>query len=232
MNNQIVLECHDLSKQYQDGKQLVDVFDSIDFTLQKGEISAIVGASGSGKTTLLNLLAGLDLATAGEVKLAQVSWSSINDAKRSKMRNKEMGFVYQFHHLLAEFSALENVLMPMWIAKMPRAKAAERAKELLGQVGLADRIHHKPSQLSGGERQRVAIARALANHPACVLMDEPTGNLDEKTSLEIQRLIVDLKNRYNMAFLVVTHDEKMLDWMDSAYRLSQGRLTILKGLNA
>jgi len=232
MNNQIVLECHDLSKQYQDGKQLVDVFDSIDFTLQKGEISAIVGASGSGKTTLLNLLAGLDLATAGEVKLAQVSWSSINDAKRSKMRNKEMGFVYQFHHLLAEFSALENVLMSMWIAKMPKAKAAERAKELLGQVGLADRIHHKPSQLSGGERQRVAIARALANRPACVLMDEPTGNLDEKTSLEIQRLIVDLKNRYNMAFLVVTHDEKMLDWMDSAYRLSQGRLTILKGLNA
>lgn len=228
MNEEIVLECHGLSKQYQDGKETVDVFHAIDFSLKRGEISAIVGASGSGKTTLLNLLAGLDLATSGEVKLAHVSWSSINDAKRSKMRNKEMGFVYQFHHLLAEFTALENVMMPMRIAKMDKKTAEKRAKELLVQVGLGDRGAHKPSQLSGGERQRVAIARALANRPACVLMDEPTGNLDEKTSVDIQRLISDLKDRYNMAFLVVTHDEKMLDWMDSAYRLSQGSLTLIK----
>ncbi|NLQ16293.1 ATP-binding cassette domain-containing protein [Marinomonas sp. M1K-6] len=228
MSNNIVLECHSLSKQYQDGKQVIEVFHSIDLTLNKGEACAIVGASGSGKTTLLNLLAGLDLATTGDVKLAQVSWSSISDAKRAKMRNKEMGFVYQFHHLLAEFSALENVLMPMWIAGMNKQEAKQRGETLLAQVGLKDRLDHKPSQLSGGERQRVAIARALANRPACVLMDEPTGNLDEATSLEIQNLINELKVTYNMAFLVVTHDEKMLGWMDSAHRLSQGALHRLK----
>jgi lipoprotein-releasing system ATP-binding protein len=228
MNNNIVLECHALSKQYQDGKQIVDVFRSIDLSLNKGEACAIVGASGSGKTTLLNLLAGLDLATTGEVKLAQVSWSSISDAKRAKMRNREMGFVYQFHHLLAEFTALENVLMPMWIAGINKKEARLRGEELLTQVGLKDRLNHRPSQLSGGERQRVAIARALANRPACVLMDEPTGNLDETTSLEIQNLINELKVTYNMAFLLVTHDEKMLSWMDSAYRLSKGTLQILK----
>ncbi|ETX11710.1 ABC transporter ATP-binding protein [Marinomonas ushuaiensis DSM 15871] len=228
MSDNIVLECRSLSKQYQDGKQSIDVFQSIDFTLNKGQACAIVGASGSGKTTLLNLLAGLDLATTGDVKLAQVSWSSLKDAKRSRMRNKEMGFVYQFHHLLPEFSALENVLMPMWIAGMNKKEAKQRGEELLTQVGLKDRLNHKPSQLSGGERQRVAIARALANRPACVLMDEPTGNLDETTSLEIQNLINELKTTYNMAFLVVTHDEKMLNWMDSAYRLSQGSLHLLK----
>lgn len=228
MSNNIVLECHALSKQYQDGKQVVDVFRSIDLSVNKGEACAIVGASGSGKTTLLNLLAGLDLATTGEVKLAQVSWSSMSDSKRAKMRNREMGFVYQFHHLLAEFSALENVLMPMWIAGMNKQEAKLRGEELLAQVGLKDRFNHRPSQLSGGERQRVAIARALANRPACVLMDEPTGNLDETTSLEIQNLINELKVTYNMAFLLVTHDEKMLSWMDSAYRLSKGTLQALK----
>ena len=228
MNNDTVLECQSLSKQYQDGKQVVDVFKSIDFTLNKGQACAIVGASGSGKTTLLNLLAGLDLATTGEVKLANVPWSSMKDSKRSKMRNNEMGFVYQFHHLLPEFSALENVLMPMWIAGVNKGEAKKRGTELLTQVGLKDRLNHKPSQLSGGERQRVAIARALANHPACVLMDEPTGNLDETTSLDIQNLINELKVTHNMAFLVVTHDEKMLSWMDSAYRLSQGTLHLLK----
>ena len=228
MNNNLVLECRGLSKQYQDGKQTVDVFQSIDLSLNKGEACAIVGSSGSGKTTLLNLLAGLDLATTGEVSLAGVSWSSVKDSKRAKMRNKEMGFVYQFHHLLPEFSALENVLMPMWIAGMDKKQAKIRGEELLSQVGLKDRFNHKPSQLSGGERQRVAIARALANRPACVLMDEPTGNLDETTSLEIQNLINALKTTYDMAFLIVTHDEKMLSWMDSAYRLSQGRLHPLK----
>lgn len=228
MSDNIVLECRSLSKQYQDGKQIIEVFQSIDFTLNKGQACAILGASGSGKTTLLNLLAGLDLASAGEVKLAQVSWASLKDAKRSRMRNKEMGFVYQFHHLLPEFSALENVLMPMWIAGMSKKEAKKRGEELLTQVGLKDRLSHRPSQLSGGERQRVAIARALSNRPACVLMDEPTGNLDEATSLEIQSLIHELKTTYNMAFLVVTHDEKMLSWMNSAYRLSQGSLHHLK----
>lgn len=223
-----VLECKALSKQYQDGKQIIEVFKSIDLTLQRGEACAIVGASGSGKTTLLNLLAGLDLATSGEVTLGNVSWSSLKDAKRARMRNKEMGFVYQFHHLLPEFTALENVLMPMWIAGTNKKQARHQGETLLHQVGLQDRLHHKPSQLSGGERQRVAIARALANHPACVLMDEPTGNLDEKTSIDIQNLINELKVTHNMAFLVVTHDEKMLSWMDSAYRLSQGTLQSIK----
>lgn len=228
MNNSPVLECDQLSKQYQDGKQIVEVFSDISFSLDKGKTCAIVGASGSGKTTLLNLLAGLDLATAGEVKLAGHAWSSMKDKQRSKMRNREMGFVYQFHHLLPEFTALENVLMPMWIAGVNKESANKRGSDLLSQVGLKDRINHKPSQLSGGERQRVAIARALANQPACVLMDEPTGNLDETTSMEIQALINELKETCDMAFLIVTHDEKMLNWMDSAYRLSQGKLEILK----
>ncbi|WP_421852430.1 ABC transporter ATP-binding protein [Marinomonas sp.] len=231
MSKSVVLECRELSKQYQDGKQVIEVFQSIDLTLNKGEACAIVGSSGSGKTTLLNLLAGLDLATTGDVSLAGVSWSSMKDSKRAKMRNKEMGFVYQFHHLLPEFTALENVLMPMWIAGLGKKEAKQRGEELLAQVGLKDRLNHKPSQLSGGERQRVAIARALANRPACVLMDEPTGNLDETTSLEIQYLINTLKTTYDMAFLVVTHDEKMLNWMDSAYRLSQGALHPLKQAN-
>ena len=231
MNSDIVLECRSLSKQYQDGKQVVEVFKSINLALHKGQACAIVGASGSGKTTLLNLLAGLDLATSGDVLLSQASWSSMKDTKRSKMRNKEMGFVYQFHHLLPEFTALENVSMPMWIAGVGKKEARLRGETLLSQVGLKDRLKHKPSQLSGGERQRVAIARALANRPACVLMDEPTGNLDEATSLDIQNLINELKTTYNMAFLVVTHDEKMLDWMDSAYRLSQGQLQLLKEMD-
>ncbi|SBS34258.1 Lipoprotein-releasing system ATP-binding protein LolD [Marinomonas spartinae] len=224
MSKDIVLECQSLSKHYKDGKQIVNVFESIDFTLHKGEACAIVGASGSGKTTLLNLLAGLDLATSGEVKLANVSWASLKDSKRAMMRNKDMGFVYQFHHLLPEFTALENIMMPMWIAGVAKSVAIEQGKQLLAQVGLAERGNHKPAQLSGGERQRVAIARALANKPACVLMDEPTGNLDETTSQEIQKLINELKISHNMAFLVVTHDEKMLGWMDSAFRLSKGQL--------
>lgn len=229
MNKDIVLECQSLSKHYKDGKQVVNVFESIDFVLHKGEACAIVGASGSGKTTLLNLLAGLDLATSGEVKLANVSWASLKDSKRAMMRNKDMGFVYQFHHLLPEFTALENIMMPMWIAGVAKLVAVEQGNQLLAQVGLAERGNHKPAQLSGGERQRVAIARALANKPACVLMDEPTGNLDETTSQEIQKLINELKISHNMAFLVVTHDEKMLGWMDSAFRLSKGQLKPILG---
>jgi lipoprotein-releasing system ATP-binding protein len=169
-------------------------------------------------------LAGLDLATSGDVLLDGVSWASMKDKYRAVMRNKNLGFVYQFHHLLPEFSALENVMMPMLIANKTRKESQTKAKSLLGQVGLGARLDHRPSQLSGGERQRVAIARALANDPACVLMDEPTGNLDEKTGNEIQALIQSLKVELNMAFLIVTHDEGMLDWMDSAYRLHFGKI--------
>ena len=223
MNN-IVLSSHDLSKQYRDGKRDVQVFEKIDFELRQGEAVAIVGSSGSGKTTLLNLLAGLDKASQGSVEIDGIAWHSLNDSKRSKLRNEKLGFVYQFHHLLPEFSALENVMMPLLIAGDNTAKAKGIATQLLTEVGLSSRLTHRPSQLSGGERQRVAIARALAQNPACVLMDEPTGNLDETTSLEIQDLILRLKREKNMAFLVVTHDEKMLSWMDRAYRLSNRTL--------
>ncbi|EAQ66598.1 hypothetical protein MED121_11760 [Marinomonas sp. MED121] len=222
--NKLVLECQNLSKHYDDGKHQVSVFEQIQLALNAGETAAIVGASGSGKTTLLNLLAGLDLASSGDVLLDGIAWSSMKDKQRAVMRNRNLGFVYQFHHLLPEFSALENVMMPMLIAGKSRKSASLKAESLLSKVGLSERLKHRPSQLSGGERQRVAIARALANDPACVLMDEPTGNLDEKTGNEIQNLIQTLKVELNMAFLIVTHDEGMLDWMDSAYRLHFGKL--------
>lgn len=220
----VVLKSARLSKQYRDGKRDVQVFTDINFELHSGEAVAIVGSSGSGKTTLLNLLAGLDQASDGVVEIAGQNWFSNNDAKRSKLRNQKLGFVYQFHHLLPEFSALENVMMPLLIAGETTSNARQQATALLGEVGLEQRLDHRPSHLSGGERQRVAIARALANTPDCVLMDEPTGNLDEVTSKEIQELIVRLKQSKGMAFLIVTHDEKMLSWMDRAYRLQHKTL--------
>ncbi|MBM6549983.1 ABC transporter ATP-binding protein [Marinomonas ostreistagni] len=223
MNN-AVLRSEALSKQYRDGKLDVSVFENINFELFKGEAVAIVGSSGSGKTTLLNLLAGLDRATAGQVLISDQAWFGVKDAKRSRLRNQQLGFVYQFHHLLPEFSALENVMMPLLIANKSRAESKQVATSLLQDVGLGERLSHRPAKLSGGERQRVAIARALANDPVCVLMDEPTGNLDETTSKEIQELIVRLKQEKQMAFLIVTHDEKMLSWMDRAYRLQHKTL--------
>ncbi|TBR42230.1 ATP-binding cassette domain-containing protein [Marinomonas agarivorans] len=224
-----VLECRDLTKHYNDGKHSVAVFESIQFFLRKGEIAAIVGASGSGKTTLLNMLAGLDLPTSGDVFLHDASWSSMKDTVRSKTRNSSLGFVYQFHHLLPEFSALENVMMPMLIANKSRKSAEQKAKDLLTKVGLSERYNHRPGQLSGGERQRVAIARALINDPLLVLMDEPTGNLDETTATEIKQLVKTLANELNMAFLIVTHDESMFDWVNSVYRLKLGKLHQEKG---
>ncbi|SBS31845.1 Lipoprotein-releasing system ATP-binding protein LolD [Marinomonas aquimarina] len=227
MSNQAVLTSTGLSKQYRDGKRDVQVFENIEFALHKGEAVAIVGSSGSGKTTLLNLLAGLDKASSGCVEIEGQAWDALRDAKRSKLRNEKLGFVYQFHHLLPEFSALENAMMPLLIAGEKTAQAKQIASALLQDVGLGERLDHRPAQLSGGERQRVAIARALAHDPACVLMDEPTGNLDETTSKEIQELIVRLKTDKHMAFLIVTHDEKMLSWMDRAYRLSNKTLTLI-----
>ncbi|WP_067219508.1 ABC transporter ATP-binding protein [Marinomonas gallaica] len=223
----VVLSSQSLGKQYRDGKRDVQVFEDINFELKKGEAVAIVGSSGSGKTTLLNLLAGLDKATTGAVEIEGQAWDALKDAKRSKLRNEKLGFVYQFHHLLPEFSAVENVMMPLLIAGEKSAKAKSIAAQLLSDVGLSERLDHRPAQLSGGERQRVAIARALAHDPTCVLMDEPTGNLDETTSKEIQELIVRLKQEKNMAFLIVTHDEKMLSWMDRAYRLSSKTLQLI-----
>lgn len=223
----VVLECRNLTKKYTDGKYDIAVFENLQFSLKAGEMAAIVGASGSGKTTLLNMLAGLDLPTSGDVLLKKTSWSDMKDSLRSKMRNSSLGFVYQFHHLLPEFSALENVMMPMLVAGKKTVIAKAKAKILLKQVGLEERYDHKPSQLSGGERQRTAIARALVNDPTLVLMDEPTGNLDENTATEIKKLVQYLAKELNTAFLVVTHDETMLDWMDSAYRLKFGELKLI-----
>ena len=219
-----VLVCTDLGKYYSEGGQQLTILDKVSLTISPAERIAIVGASGSGKTTLLNLLGGLDQPTTGDVTILGQSLLSLNDQALSDMRNNTLGFVYQFHHLLPEFTALENVLMPLMIARKNKQKSIQRAAELLDSVGLSQRATHRPSALSGGERQRVAIARALANNPACVLMDEPTGNLDRQASDSIERLMDDLSKQLNTAFVVVTHDQNVAARMDSIYRLEACRL--------
>jgi len=183
-----------------------------------------VGSSGSGKTTLLNLLGGLDLPTRGKVTIAGKDLAQVNETERGLLRNKHLGFVYQFHHLLGEFTALENVCMPLLIAKLSMNDAAERARAMLGRVGLDARVEHKPSELSGGERQRVAIARALVTEPSCVLLDEPTGNLDRNTATEIHALMSDLNEKLEISFIVVTHDEVLASSMERKFLLADGLL--------
>jgi len=219
-----VLVCTDLGKYYSEGGQQLTILDKVSLTISPAERIAIVGASGSGKTTLLNLLGGLDQPTTGDVTILGQSLLSLNDQALSDMRNNTLGFVYQFHHLLPEFTALENVLMPLMIARKNKQQSIQRAAQLLDSVGLSQRATHRPSALSGGERQRVAIARALANNPACVLMDEPTGNLDSQASDSIERLMDDLSKQLNTAFVVVTHDQNVAARMDSIYRLEACRL--------
>ena len=222
--NSTVVTCEQLEKTYSQGPQLVKVLQGVNLQVCRGERIAIVGSSGSGKTTLLNLLGGLDLPTSGKVTIAGKDLAQVDETERGLLRNKHLGFVYQFHHLLGEFSALENVCMPLLIGNLSMAEAAERARVMLDKVGLDSRIEHKPSELSGGERQRVAIARALVTEPSCVLLDEPTGNLDRNTADEIHKLMNDLNEKLEISFIVVTHDELLASSMERKLLLADGLL--------
>ncbi len=226
MSDAVVLECRGLCRTYRDGSLEVEVLKDVEFSLPVSAKVAIVGASGSGKSTLLNLLGGLDLPTSGQVLMQGQDLAAIDEQQRCELRNRQLGFVYQFHHLLPEFSACENVAMPLMISGAGRRQAEARASELLAEVGLQQRLSHRPGQLSGGERQRVAIARALVMEPACVLMDEPTGNLDPGSATQVLELIDRLKTTTTASFVVVTHDAGIAAHMDRVYELTRGHLEL------
>ena len=224
MSEQSVLSATKVTKTYTDGQQVITVLKDLDLTLQAGEWLAIVGASGSGKSTLLNLLGGLDLPTSGEIQVAGTALPALSELERSRWRNQRLGFVFQMHHLLPEFTALESVAMPARIGGMSKAAAEDSARDLLAQLGLAQRATHRPAALSGGERQRVAIARALINRPACVLMDEPTGNLDPQTAEQVLSTMSALRS-LDTAFVVVTHDPGIAARMGRQLTLTDGKLS-------
>lgn len=220
-----LLRCENISKFYDEGEQKVQVLKEVSFSMNAGELVAIVGSSGSGKSTLLHTLGGLDQPSSGEVWIRGQSLQKLSSDKLALLRNQNLGFVYQFHHLMADFSALENVMMPMLIGKQNKTEAANRAEKMLQAVGLSHRITHRPSALSGGERQRVAIARALVNNPALVLADEPTGNLDQKTTESIFDLIQQLNQEQNIAFLLVTHDLNLANKLSRRLVMRDGVLS-------
>lgn len=224
VDTEAVLHADGLAKTYAEGKLRTPVFDGLHLEVVTGETVAIVGASGAGKSTLLHLLGGLDTPTAGEVYVAGKKMSALSDAARGALRNKALGFIYQFHHLLPEFTALENVMLPVLLNGTKVPEASSRARTLLESVGLGHRLEHKPGELSGGERQRAAVARALVNRPACVLGDEPTGNLDEKTAAHVFELMLELNRAQKTSLVMVTHDRRLARRLDRVLELHEGKL--------
>ena len=222
----IIIRCENISQIFKDGETTIPVLDKINFEIKHGENIAIMGASGAGKSTLLQLLGGLDRPTDGKVLIKDTDVSKLSTKKLGLLRNQHLGFIYQFHHLLPEFSALENVMMPLLIAKKSKKSAKQTAQELLEKVGLKDRVKHRPGQLSGGERQRAAIARALVTNPACILADEPTGNLDETTATVVMDLMLELTQQQNNGMIVVTHDKSLANKMNKTYELTGGHLVL------
>ncbi|MDO8894851.1 MAG: lipoprotein-releasing ABC transporter ATP-binding protein LolD [Nitrosomonas sp.] len=222
--NDTVISCRNLVKQFSQGDLAVPVLKGVNLDLIKGEMLAIVGASGSGKSTLLHILGGLDAPTSGNIQILGQDIAQINEEERCRLRNGSLGFIYQFHHLLPEFSALENVAMPLLIRRLPNQEAYDRAEDILKQVGLSHRLTHTPGELSGGERQRAAVARALVTQPACILADEPTGNLDRQTAESVFDLMLELNHRINASLVIVTHDSRLANRAQQIKQLIDGVL--------